>query len=50
MFLHDTQLLKYTPYHSTIVPMPWLTKSPGSGLPLVSNAACSPPSVANEPR
>mmetsp|Transcript_8653 Transcript_8653/g.39293 ORF Transcript_8653/g.39293 Transcript_8653/m.39293 type:complete len:293 (-) Transcript_8653:759-1637(-) len=30
--------------------MPWLTKSPGSGLPLVSNAACSPPSVANEPR
>ena len=50
LFLHDTQLLKYTPYHSTIVPMPWLTKSKGSGLPRSCPTPPARPSVANEPR
>ena len=45
LFRHDTQLLMYTPYHSTIVPNPVLMKSPGSSI-----AACSDPSVAKLPR
>ena len=32
LFRHDTQLLMYTPYHSTIVPNPVLMKSPGSSI------------------